>query len=382
MKVLIPPLALIIILWITGYPSIEDYFGSSSHSCSTFLLPLNKDFYVGHNLDGPDDYEGMIVINKRGILKENISWEDLKSSLGRESDAPRIKWISKYGSITYNTFGQEFIDGGLNEAGLYVGEMTLLGSTWPNSHLPALDQHQWMQYLLDNFDSVDGVINSLQTATVDGHSPWHFFVADRYGNSAIIEFIDGNPVVYQNEKMPYKALFNSEYAYELDKIKQFKGYGGHLEIEIQNKNVDNRFVWAVSLINSYALKKNPSDPIEYSFHILDELDLGNNKWSIIYDITNRRMYFRTKKAKKIRYVDFSSFNFSCSEPILALDINQDLSGDVSNYFKPYTDELNGTFISNALDAIDTGYKFWVYLFYQISFKNNLQKSVNTFSCIK
>ena len=66
------------------------------------------------------------------------------------------------------------------------------------------------------------------------------------------------------------------------------------------------------------------------------------------------MYFRTAKAKRIQFVDFASFDFSCALPILALDIHRDLEGDVSRYFEPYTDDHNKVFIHKATDPIDTG----------------------------
>jgi len=54
--------------------------------------------------------DGLIFVNKRGVAK---------TSSGSESPNP-AKWISRYGSVTFNQYGRENPTGGMNEAGLVV----------------------------------------------------------------------------------------------------------------------------------------------------------------------------------------------------------------------------------------------------------------------
>jgi choloylglycine hydrolase len=328
-------------------------WGVARHSCSTFLLPAGQSLYVGHNLDEYFEVPGLVVVNKKGAAKENVSWADVISLTGREEEAPRLRWVSKFGSITYNTFGREFPDGGMNEAGLYVGEMTLKGTVWPTDDLPKIHHHQWMQYLLDNFKSVDEAVASLKVLSPSGHTEWHFFLADRRGNTAVIEFDQGRAVIYQGENIPVKVLCNAAYGAELEKMRRFKGYGGSEDPGREAKNADNRFVWATSLIAAYAASGS-ADPAAYVFRTLEALKLGNNQWSIVYDLTRGRMYFTTVKARRVRYVDFSRFDFSCAGPSLCLDITRDLEGDVSAAFEPLTEALNEEYIRRALEPIDAG----------------------------
>ena len=63
-------------------------------------------------------------------------------------------------------------------------------------------------------------------------------------------------------------------------------------------------------------------------------------WSIVYDIPNRTIHFKTQKNDKLRYVNLASCDFSCTTPVKVLDVNADLSGDVSNRFIDYTNEMN------------------------------------------
>ena len=76
------------------------------------------------------------------------------------------------------------------------------------------------------------------------------------------------------------------------------------------------------------------------------------QWSIAYDIKNLRIYFRTSENEKIRYVKMSSFDFSYKAPVKVLDVNADLSGDVSNKFVNYTYKSNRELVGKTIDQPD------------------------------
>ncbi len=59
------------------------------------------------------------IFNPCNVSKHRISWEKLKSFFGR--DNPELHRVLKYASLIYNTFGKEFIDGEISEAGLEPG---------------------------------------------------------------------------------------------------------------------------------------------------------------------------------------------------------------------------------------------------------------------
>jgi choloylglycine hydrolase len=270
------------------------------------LFSNSNSLLIGHNLDDYIKVPGLVVVNKRGVQKENISWSDLKSISGKSNSAPRQQWTSKYGSITYNTFGKEFIDGGMNETGFYVGEMTLIGTVYPeNDALPKIYHHLWMQYLLDNFSTVQEALESLSKLLIEGHCQWHFFIADRTGNAAVIEFLKGKTVIYKDKNLPFKVLCNRSYSRELDSIKLFNGFGGNRPVNFKDTIIDRRFIWANAMLGNHRQQKSISD-VDYAFEILKQMDIGNNKWSIVYDMKELRMYFNTSTARQTRYVDFKS----------------------------------------------------------------------------
>jgi len=315
-------------------------------SCSTFMLAADKVLLVGHNLDESFEVPGQVVVNKRGVEKQNVSWEDLK--IGGKGSVPRLRWVSKYGSITTNTVGREFVDGGLNEAGLYIGEMTLLGSAYPtDKKLPAFYHHMWMQYLLDSFDGVPQVLDSLTGARVDGHCQWHFFVADRQGRAAVIEFIDGRAVVHTDANLPIPVLGNLAYDNEMKALTEFEGFGGAKKVDFADRENGRRFVWGAKMLRDFGARA-PAEAVPYAFSILAQLDKGATKWSLVFDILAGRVSWRTNQARDIRFVDLASFDLSCGTPALVLDIHGNASGDVANRFAPYSDTENAAAVKAAL----------------------------------
>ncbi|MCK4890268.1 MAG: hypothetical protein KAS97_10080, partial [Candidatus Aminicenantes bacterium] len=98
------------------------------HSCSTFMLNKGNHRIVGHNLDSGKHKPGLVIINKRGVQKSSMSWQEL--AYGKKIPNPSIDWVSKFGSITFAKY-RDFPDGGVNEEGLFIVEMSLVGTKFP-----------------------------------------------------------------------------------------------------------------------------------------------------------------------------------------------------------------------------------------------------------
>lgn len=324
-------------------------------ACSTFVLKSEGTLFVGHNLDENTrfDIPGMVIINKRNVYKESISNEDFYVPLKGKKHYPSISWVSKYGSLTFNNRGRDFPDCGMNEAGLTVFEMSLKGSEFKeDKSLPTLMTELWIQYQLDNFETVAQVIKSTAKIMIDGRT-WHFFVTDRHGNSAVIEFIKGEVVVHSGDSLPVPALCNSIYSYEIKRLKTYAGFGGSIPVKVDDKKIP-RFVHAAHMLKNF--KKSPSKPaLDYGFDILkllhqDRSNSWNNKWSIMVDVKNLTVYFTTYRNRKIRYFSLMSFDLSCDKPVKMLDIHTPVSGDVTKYFVDYSYELNLEFAKRYEDA--------------------------------
>lgn len=318
-----------------------------SPSCSTFMLHHEDQLIAGHNVDHGHTLSGLIVINKRNVFKKGKTWKEFATNERETSPVPT--WTSKYGSVTFNATGYGLPDGGVNEVGLFIWEMTLQGSQFiEDDKLPKLFMEAWMQYQLDNHRTVDEVIQSASEIAIDGWA-WHFFTADANGRSASIEFLDGKPIIHSGDAMPVTALCNSQYAKELELLEKYEGFGGDKRLWLSDKKVP-RFVHAAKMLEDY--RRHGTDSIvDYGLRILETLERGGTQWSVVCDIKNRHVYFRTASARGIRSFSLDAFDFSSNTPVKVLDINKGYTGDVSQRFIDYTPELNREFVAKGLDSL-------------------------------
>ena len=317
-------------------------------SCSTFLIKHGSDLIAGHNLDDSYQVSGAVIINKRNVFKKGITWKELSTS--EKETSPKPEWVSKWGSVSFNTRGRDFADGGMNEKGLVIWEMSLRGTKFiQDESKPKLFMMQWMQYQLDNYENIQQVITSASDIVLDGWQ-WHFFTADRDGNCASIEFINGKMVIHTGDEMPVKVLCNALYSFELKTLGRYEGFGGTRSVTME-KRKQPRFVHAAKMIKDYSPTVS-GNIINYGFDILDQLDSsGYNQWQIIVDMKDLHVYIRTNQSREIRHFNLNSFDLSCDTPVKMIDIHADFSGNITNDFLDYTFELNKKFVKLDIEGI-------------------------------
>ena len=322
------------------------FVSSTLFPCQTFTLKKGQTLIVGHNLGNRTYVPGSVFINKRGVRKTAVSWQEILS--GEKSPHPHLEWISRFGSVTFSPFCRDFPDGGMNEAGLYIGEMTLSGTRFPEDESkPLLFMMLWMQYVLDNFDTIDQVVQSLHDLTIDGWT-WHFFTADRQGNSAVIEFLDGNVTVYKGDSLPYPILCNTRYGREIETIESYKGFGGEKRIDL-NSRKQQRFIHGAQMIREFDPEK--YDGVDYGFKILHQFDRGGTQWSLVCDLKKLKAYFRSQQSKAIKELDLKKFDLECGSPVKMIDYHRKSGGAVEEDFLDYNYEMNVRVMRNAIETL-------------------------------
>ena len=325
------------VLWLAGSPVFP---------CSTFMLKSGKAVLVGHNLDEYGHVPGVVAVNKRNTAKTALSWAALLS--GKPDVTPPLDWVSKYASVTFNSLGREFPDGGMNEAGLFIGEMTLRETRFPSDPAkPKLFMCLWMQYLLDNFETVAQVVESAAAVAVDGWG-WHFFAADKTGNTASLEFLNGALVVHAGETIPVPVLGNSRYEEEMTRLALYSGFGGEKPVVLEDREMP-RFVQAAHMLKAYSPTIKP--PVDYAFDVLRQMERGNTQWSYVCDMKNQEAFFWTAKSASGQSVRLKNFDPGCEMPSLFLDIHAELQGDVSREFREYSPAANREHVRQAWEAV-------------------------------
>jgi penicillin V acylase-like amidase (Ntn superfamily) len=314
----------------------------TSHACTTFCISTENELVFGKNYDWMIGY-GLIFTNKKDIEKIAFVINDTPA-----------KWKSKYGSVTFNQFGREFPSGGMNEAGLVVELMWLDGTEYPKPDDRAVvgGTLSWIQYQLDNSATIDEVIASDKLIRISQSSvPIHYLVADKNGKCMSVEFFDGKMVYHTGDNMPVKVLTNNTYKESAEYLKRHEGFGGN-EKPVNDVSSLSRFVRACSMVNSY----NPTagqNAVDYGFNILNSVSQGNfTQWSIVYDIKNRMVYFKTLESSKIKNINLSNSDFSCSNEVKMIDINTSAEGNVDSQMGGYTYDANRKLIEDSYSNVD------------------------------
>jgi len=303
-------------------------------ACSTFCFDDGHGPIVCKNYDWHFS-DGLVVVNKRHVAKSAIA------------TAMSLRWVSKYGSVTFNQFGREWPNGGMNEAGLVIELMWLEDTDYPApDDRPELGCLQWIQYQLDNCATVEEVIATEGDVRIQRGDPGevHYLVSDARGGVASIEFVAGMRVVHTGDAMPQPVLTNSTYASSLAYLGTYEGFGGTAPLP-RTKSSEDRFVCAAALVRAFPAG---ADAIDFAFAALDSVAQGEyTQWSIVYDIASRRIHYRTHPSPSLRYIEFAALDFSCDEVAQVLDINAALSGEVSEHFTNYTYQANLDLVKRA-----------------------------------
>jgi choloylglycine hydrolase len=310
------------------------------YCCTTFTFSDSKGNIVfGRNFDFPVGM-GHIQINYKNMHK---------TAFIQVPENP-VSWISKYGSITFNQCGREFPYGGMNEAGLVIEQMWLQETEYPKMDKRyGLSELQWIQYQLDNASNVEEVIasDSLVRISFSSIATLHFLISDASGDVATIEYLDGEMVVHRGVDLLYPVLANCTYEHSL-KYKESIDNKENIQYNDWTKNSSGRFVDATLLINDY---NDDQDIVDYSFLILDSVAQGNGtQWSIVYDITNREIHYKSSQNASLQKIDMKTFDFSCNNTPLFVDMNMDIKGVES--FRELTYEDNFNLIESVVLNVD------------------------------
>ena len=302
------------------------------------------------------------------LVARNMDWTErmgtklyaMPRGIERQGMTPTnpMKWTSKYGSVVGAVWNAASADG-MNEAGLVANLLYLAESNYGDrdAALAGLSVSVWAQYYLDNFATVADAVEAAKTVQVvpfrlthkgeDVDAPIHISLADATGDSAIIEILDGKPVIHHGKQ--YTVMTNSPpYDEQLVLLKQYEGLGGNKPLP-GTADADDRFVRG-----AYYLTKLPEQPTNYQEAVAGVLTVIRNaatpigandpvkpnvsatQWRSIADLTNKRYYFEFTNMPNVVWMDLDKLNLDKGAPIQLFDIASDLeaSGNVSSKFRP------------------------------------------------
>jgi len=302
-------------------------------ACSAFVLTKGGRVLFGRNFDFFTGL-GFVVVNPRHLSKTALVYPG----------NPPARWVSKYGSVTFNQVGREFPMGGMNEQGLVVECLWLHQTQYSTADArPTLTELQWIQYQLDNCRTVEEILASdSQVRILPSATKLHFLVCDRRGRAGVVEFLEGQSKLYSAGSLPVKALANATYAECLEALKSYRGFGGGQPIP-DSPGSPERFARLAAGLNGLGVGGSDFS-LDRAFRLLDSVRYDGaespTQWRIIYDPLRLEIVFMTRNNSARRSLRLGALDFSCGRAGQVLDLDEGAAGDIGGIMKSYSSQWN------------------------------------------
>jgi penicillin V acylase-like amidase (Ntn superfamily) len=328
--------------------SVEPGAWQCAEACTRILWNDNKLAVVaGRTMDWPESTEPVLTIFPRGMERDG-------GHLGPAEvvkDNP-ARWTSKYGSLVTTIYGVGTADG-FNERGLAAHLLYLTATDFGARDIrkPGLNAGLWAQYLLDNAATVEDALalqKSVQVVAAEarGHKAnVHLAIEDSSGDSAIIEYISGKPVIHHGRE--FKIMTNDpvyEEQLALLKKQDFSKPSSDLPIP-GNVNAVDRFQRAAyfkamlpepktereAVAGVLAIARNVSVPFGAPYK---GFGIYNTEYRTVIDLTNKSYFFELTTSPNVIWASLANFSLEPGAPVMILNPDDmSLSGNVAGRFQ-------------------------------------------------
>jgi penicillin V acylase-like amidase (Ntn superfamily) len=317
-------------------------------ACTRVMSNDNGPVLVARTMDWPESTEPVLTVMPRG----------LKHDGGRLGPVQLVKdnplvWTSKYGSLVTTVYGLGAADG-VNERGLAAHMLFLNAADFGprDPAKPALHAGLWAQYLLDNARTVPEALALLDKVSLvmaearGSRTTVHLAIEDASGDSAIIEYIGGKPVVHHGRE--YRVMTNDPtYDEQLVLLKHMDFSHPSSTTPLPgNVNPRDRFQRASYFLamlpkpateregvaGLFAIARNVSVPFGAPYK---DFGIYNTEYRTVTDITNKIYFFELTTSPNVIWADLAKLHFDMDAPVMSLNpAKANLSGDVSQRFLP------------------------------------------------
>ncbi|MCB0418499.1 MAG: linear amide C-N hydrolase, partial [Bdellovibrionales bacterium] len=292
-------------------------FSSSTHACSTLMVPNSNAKLMGKNYVWQLPH-GRLFHNRIGMRKKAMLEDESQEAL---------EWVSKYTSLTFNQFAENFPIGGMNSEGLAI-EVLLARADFPKTtEKKAVNELQWVQYLLDTSSTVAEAMENAKKVDILplSTSSIHYHVCDRTGDCAAVEYIDRELVIsHKKEDGVCPLSVTNSRATQNNKREFFEAE------DLSFDSLDARLLPPAEmatqtdphvrgLLNLVGKSKSPEEEVADMYRALERMS-GQPQWQIVYELKNNRVHFKTQIGGRIHHtVAFNDFDKpydkSCKEAV-------------------------------------------------------------------
>lgn len=314
--------------------------------CTRFLWssagqPGSGIVLVGRSMDWVEPTQTVLAVRPRGAARESAP-----------GDPGNLSWVSDFGSVVALMYGKIAVDG-LNERGFQVSGLYLAESDYGSRdhQRPGLLLHQAVQLLLDRFDTVSAAVRWLTESRVQiiplmiGDHPGtaHLSMADSTGDSAIVEFLDGDISVHHGSE--FTVMTNSPtYDQQLDLLKNYRGLGGEQPLP-GGTDSPERFARAAFYSARLPETSDAREAATYVFSVIRNAsapygtadpvrpNVSTTRWRTVADLTDLVYFFESTRSPNVVWVPLAELSFAPGpERVLDLVNEPDRSGNVASEF--------------------------------------------------
>ncbi len=303
---------------------------------------------VGRTMDWPQSTDPVLTVLPAGMQRDG-------GVVGRETVVAEnpARWTSRYASMVTSVYGLGSADG-FNEKGLSAHMLYLTATDFGqrDPHRPGLQAGLWAQYLLDNAATVAEAVaamDDVQPVMVEAHgrkATVHLAVEDASGDSAILEFVDGELHVHHDRD--HRIMTNDpryEVQLELLAAHDFSSPSSDTPLP-GNVNPRDRFARAAyyasmlpepadqrqAVASILAIARNVSVPFGAPYR---DFGIYNTEYRTATDLTHRRYYFELTTSPNVIWADLDDIPHGEGAPVMALDPDDiELAGNVTGHFQP------------------------------------------------
>jgi choloylglycine hydrolase len=329
--------------------------GSAALACSrvTWTGP-DQQVITGRSMDWPYGFNSHFYVYPRG--------ERINGAGGLNS----LSWISRYGAVllggsTAPGGPVDAVFDGINEKGLAANLLYLaendFGLATAGTSRPRLSFAAWTLYLLSEYGSVKELVQAVQADRIQivpipfgpggkAKATVHMAVSDASGDSAVIEYLKGKPVIHHGPQ--YKVMTNSPIYSEQLKLNAYwstRNRNQELPGSIQSPD---RFVRGSyynqqlppttdtrqALAGVMSVMRNVSVP--WGMPDPEHPNISPTWWRSLIDQKNKVYYFDSALSPQMVWVNLNQIDFRPGSGIRAIQIegNDAVQGNVNAQLRP------------------------------------------------
>lgn len=315
--------------------------------CTRIVYQTNSEkFITGRGMDWNDPTSKFAVIAlPRGLKQTGGNYENA------------LNWTSKYGSVITSMYDAATTDG-MNEAGLGANALYFAEADYGDytqSDKPVISVGAWTQYFLDNFATVKEAVDAMRDPAFVICAPLlangrpataHVSLSDESGDSAILEYIDGELVIHHGQE--FTVMTNSPTFDEQLAINNYWKLVGGNRMLPGTINAADRFVRVDYLLESTPKFDDGKDATAAAMSIMrsigvplgmadpDHPNISATLWRSLIDHSSKKYYMESARQPGLFWVELESLNLEEGAPIkgVVVDAPENNFGNLSEKLEP------------------------------------------------